>query len=127
MEFLTRTAEPIYASTRIVVGFLFLCHGVQKFMAAFSTGAPEGMPVPLFWAAAVIETFGGLFVAIGFQTALAGFVASGTMAVAYFMVHQPQALLPLQNKGELAAVYCWVMLMFAAKGPGIWSLDGARR
>jgi putative oxidoreductase len=123
MEFLKVRSEPIYALTRIVVGFLFLCHGVQKFMAA---APPAEMPAPLFWAAAVIETFGGFGVMVGFFTHYAAFVTSGMMAVAYFMAHQPQALLPIQNKGELAALYSWVFLMLASRGSGIWSVDAAR-
>jgi putative oxidoreductase len=59
-------------------------------------------------------------------TSWAAFIASGTMAVAYFMVHQPQALFPIVNKGEMAALYCWVFLFIAARGPGIWSVDASR-
>lgn len=130
MEFLKRWSEPIYALTRIVVGFLFLCHGIQK-IHMIATGAESQMPAGLLYAAALIETGGGLLVMLGLFTSIAGFIASGMMAVAYFMAHNsfataPEGLLPLFNKGELAAIYCWVFLMFAAKGPGIWSLDAAQ-
>jgi putative oxidoreductase len=124
MAFLARWIEPIYALLRIVVGFLFLCHGVQKLMAG---GPPPEMPAPLFWAAALIETGAGALVLLGLFASYAAFLASGMMAVAYFMAHQPQALLPIQNKGELAALYCWVFLFIAARGSGIWSVDAARR
>jgi putative oxidoreductase len=132
MGFLSRFSDPIYAATRIVVGFLFMCHGVQKFMMIFGGTPPPGMPAPMLWLTAIIEGFGGLFVMIGFQTALAGFIASGTMAFAYFIAHHQwlsgiAGYLPINNKGELAAIYCFVMLTFAAKGPGIWSVDGARK
>ncbi len=123
MAFLRPWTEQIYALMRIVVGFLFLCHGVQKLMAG---APPPEMPVPLFWAAALIETLGGALVALGLFAGPAAFIASGMMAVAYFMAHQPQALLPIQNKGELAALYCWVFLFIAARGSGIWSVDAAR-
>ena len=129
MDFLKSRSEPIYALTRIVVGFLFLCHGVQKFYG-IATGAESQMPAAMLWGAALIESGAGALVMIGWFTSIAGFLASGMMAVAYFMVHHsfataPEGLLPLFNKGELAALYCWVFLMFAAKGPGIWSVDGA--
>jgi putative oxidoreductase len=63
---------------------------------------------------------------VGFAAGPAAFLCSGTMAVAYFMVHQPQALLPLHNKGELAAIYSFVFLLIASRGSGVWSVDAAR-
>lgn len=125
MEFLSRWREPIYALARIVVGFLFLCHGVEKLQTLLS-GAESQMPAALLWPTALIEALGGLLVMIGLAAGPAAFLCSGTMAVAYFMVHQPQALLPLHNKGELAAIYCWVFLLIASRGSGIWSVDAAR-
>jgi putative oxidoreductase len=130
MGFLKGHSEQIYAAMRIVVGFLFLCHGVQKLLAG---GAPPQMPAALFWAAALIETGAGFLVMVGLLAGLAAFLASGTMAVAYFMAHFPQGLeslpwglLPLNNDGEKAAVYAFVFLYIAAKGSGIWSVDAAR-
>lgn len=125
MSFLAPFADRIYALTRVVVGFLFLCHGVQKFHTIF-TGAESQMPAAMLWLAAIIETFGGGLVALGLFGAPAAFLCSGTMAVAYFMVHQPQALLPLHNRGELAALYSWIFLTISAKGSGVWSVDAAR-
>ena len=65
-------------------------------------------------------------IAIGLFTGYAAFLASGLMAGAYFMVHQAQGALPIQNHGELAVLYCWVFLIFAVKGSGIWSVDDMR-
>jgi putative oxidoreductase len=124
MAFLARWVEPIYALLRIVVGFLFLCHGVQKILMG---GPPPQMPAGLFWAAAAIETATGALVMLGLFGGWAAFLASGTMAVAYFMVHQKDGLLPIQNKGELAALYSWIFLFIAARGSGLWSVDAARR
>jgi putative oxidoreductase len=123
MGFLKPYSEQIYALMRIVVGFLFLCHGVQKLMAG---GPPPQMPAAMFWLAAIIETGGGFLVMIGLLAGLAGFIASGMMAVAYFLAHQKDGLLPIQNKGELAALYSWVFLFIASKGSGIWSVDAMR-
>jgi putative oxidoreductase len=123
MDFLKSRSEQVYALTRIVVGFLFLCHGVQKLMLG---APPPEMPAGLFWATAVIETFGGLAVMVGFLTSYAAFLTSGTMAVAYFLAHQKDGLLPIQNKGELATLYAWVFLLISSRGAGIWSVDGRR-
>lgn len=125
MEFLSRWREPIYALTRMVTGFLFLCHGVQKLQVLFSGGEPP-MPLPLMWVGALIESVGGLLVMIGLAAGPAAFVCSGMMAVAYFMVHQPQGLLPIHNKGELAALYAFAFLLIASRGSGAWSVDAAR-
>ena len=129
MEFLKRLHEPVYALVRIVVGFLFLCHGVQKLMMG---APPESMPAPMFWLTALIESVGGLLVMIGLLAGVAAFICSGTMAFAYFIAHFPhgaaplESFLPIVNKGELAVLYCWIFLLIASKGSGVWSVDAAR-
>lgn len=113
-----------YALMRIVTGFLFLWHGLSK---VFGIPSPPPAEAPAFviWVAGPIELVGGLLVMIGLQTRWAAFLCSGLMAAAYWMAHGFKALLPVQNQGELAALYCFVFLFIAAAGPGIWSLDGA--
>lgn len=129
MEFLKRRHEQIYALLRIVIGFLFLCHGIQKLMMG---AAPEGMPAPMFWLTALIETLGGAMVMTGLLAGLAGFICSGTMAFAYFIAHFPHgaaplaSFLPINNHGEPAVLYCFIFLLIAATGSGIWSIDAAR-
>jgi putative oxidoreductase len=118
--FLQPHEDRIYALVRIVVGFLFLCHGVQKLMGGLA-GLPGHIAV-----AGIIELVGGALVMIGFFGGWAAFVCSGQMAVAYFLAHQKDGLLPIQNKGELAALYSFVFLFLAVRGSGIWSVDAAR-
>lgn len=120
-KFIGKFSPQIYALLRIVTGFLFLAHGAQKVLGMFGA---EAKPVASFmWFGGVIELVGGLLVMIGFQAAWAAFLCSGTMAVAYFMFHQKGGLLPIQNKGELAALYSFLFLYIAARGSGIWSVD----
>jgi putative oxidoreductase len=117
-----RYAPQVYALFRIVVGFLFIFHGLQKF------GLLGGQAMPLaslMGVAAIIEAVGGLLVMIGLFTRPAAFVASGEMAAAYFMAHQPKGTWPIQNQGELAVLFCFAFLYIAARGAGIWSADAA--
>ena len=109
-----------YAALRIVFGFLFACHGVQKVFAVFGGHHPVGV---LEWASAGIELVGGVLILIGLLTPLAAFVVSGEMAVAYFMVHQPRHFFPIVNHGELAVIYCFVALFIACRGAGKWGID----
>jgi putative oxidoreductase len=123
-----RYAPQVYALFRIVAGFLFLFHGAQKVLGLF--GGMGGATAPMMsmpWIAGVIELVGGILVMIGLFTRVAAFICSGEMAAAYFMVHQPQGAWPIQNQGELAALYCFVFLYIAARGAGIWSADAAMR
>ncbi len=126
MTFLKPYENQIYAGTRIVVGFMFFSHGVQKLMTIFGGGESQ-MPAALLWATALIETAGGGLIALGLQASLAAFICSGQMAVAYFLVHQKDGVLPIQNHGELAALYAWIFLVISVKGAGIWSFDGASK
>jgi putative oxidoreductase len=118
---LGRHAELVYGIMRIVVGALFACHGAQKLFGAF--GGPAMTGVPLMLAAGIIELVGGGLVAVGLVTSIAAFIASGQMAVAYFMAHASKGFWPIVNHGELAALYCFVFLYIAARGAGRLSMD----
>ena len=114
-----------YALLRIVTGFLFLWHGLQK-LFGIPVPPPPGAPAFVIWTAGPIELFGGALVMIGLYTRWAAFLASGLMAFAYWLGHGTQALLPVVNRGELAALYCFVFLFISARGPGMWSVEGRR-
>src|SRR6266545_4162264 len=88
-------------------------------------GTPQLLTLP--WITGVLEFFGGLLLLLGLFTRPIAFILSGMMAVAYFKVHARQGLWPLQNRGELAALYCFVFLYLSAAGGGPWSLDSVRR
>ena len=128
MEALLARIGPLsHALLRIVAGFLFACHGAQTIFGAFGgyNGNP-GATAPIFtliWVGGVIELVGGALVALGVRTNIAAFLCSGQMAVAYFMFHQPRGMLPIQNGGELAAIYAFVFLYLAAKGAGPLALE----
>ena len=128
-KYLGRFSPHIYAILRIVSGFLFVWHGMQKLFnfppATLPPGsaAPSGIS-PLMAVAGTIELVGGLLIMFGFFAGIAAFIASGLMAVAYFMAHfSTQNFLPLQNRGELAVVYCFIFLYIASRGSGVWSID----
>ena len=117
-----------YAIMRIIVGLLFACHGAQKVFGWF--GGIGGQPVPLtslFGVAGMIELVLGFFFAIGFRTGFAAFIASGEMAVAYFMGHYPKSFWPIENGGEPAVLFCFIFLYMATQGSGIWSIDASSR
>jgi putative oxidoreductase len=115
---------------RVVAGFTFSLHGAQKILGLFGGVAGSGASARLFslaWTAGVIELIGGLLIVFGCFTRPVAFVLSGHMAVAYFMVHQPNGTLPIRNGGELAVLYCFIFLYLFAAGAGKWSLDAKLR
>ncbi len=124
-QFLVPYTAQTYAALRIVAGFLFLWHGAQKLLS-FPVPAMEGMPAFIQFGAGPIELVGGALVMIGLFTRWAAFVCSGMMAIAYWLAHGLNALFPIQNGGELAALYCFLFLFIAANGSGIWSVEGAK-
>ncbi|THA33141.1 DoxX family protein [Streptomyces sp. A1277] len=120
-------AQPyVLALFRIVVGLLFACHGAASVFGVLG-GARGGGSIPAGtwpgWYAAVIQLIGGVLVALGLGTRVAALISSGSMAYAYFSVHQSGGLFPLQNGGEPSAVYCWVFLLLVFTGPGAFALD----
>jgi putative oxidoreductase len=122
---LGRFAPQFYALLRIVAGFMFACHGLQKLFGLL--GGKQVAFGTLPWFAGAIELVCGLLIMIGLLTSIAAFIASGEMAAAYFMAHQGQGGLPIQNRGELAALYCFLFLYFAARGAGPWGVDKSVR
>jgi putative oxidoreductase len=124
---LARIGPLSHALLRIVSGLLFACHGAQKLFGAFGGfGGNPGATAPLaslLWIGGMIELVGGALIALGVRTQVAAFVCSGQMAVAYFMFHQPKGPLPIQNGGELAALYALAFLFLAARGPGPRALE----
>jgi putative oxidoreductase len=112
---------------RLVLGLLISCHGAATLFGVFGGAQGTGHTVPpLQWpggVAALIQLAGGLLVLFGLATRPAAVIVSGSMAYAYFDVHQRHALLPIQNGGEPAALFCWGFLLVAILGAGPWSLD----
>jgi putative oxidoreductase len=120
MKWLGRLSDAAYLLLRIVAGLLFAQHGVQKLFGLLGGNAVP--PLSLLGAAGVIELVGGALIALGAWTGPLAFLASGEMAVAYFRNHAGQGLFPVQNRGELAALYCFLFLYIACKGGGKWRL-----
>ncbi len=113
---------------RIVAGLIFLAHGTQKFLSfppADGAGGGWAFDNPGSFAG-IVELVAGLLIALGLFTRPAAFLASGTMAVAYWMAHAPQNPFPVNNGGDAAILYCFVFLYFVFAGPGPWSLDATR-
>jgi putative oxidoreductase len=137
MNSLNRFADPFYCVTRLIVGLMFACHGGQKILG-FPPGGHGMPPGTLGTLGAWIELAGGILIAFGLLTRIAALVASGEMAVAYFMVHAAgkaldhapaptEQFFPILNKGELAVLYCWIFLFIFFYGPGRWSIDAIFR
>lgn len=123
--FMAPYSNQTYAVMRIVFGFLFLWHGIQK-LFAFPTAPSAEAPPFVLYVAGPIELIGGLLVLAGLMTRWAAFICSGLMAAAYWMAHGLNHPLPMVNHGELAVLYCFVFLYIAAKGAGVWSVDSMR-
>ena len=120
------------AALRIVAGLLFLAHGVVK-LFGFPEGAQPGEVeiASLMGVGAIIELVTGALLVLGLFTRPAAFIASGQMAVAYWMFHFPSSPYPAANGGAAGILVCFVFLLLftfaflyiCGAGPGAWSLD----
>ncbi|MCU0239335.1 MAG: DoxX family protein [Pyrinomonadaceae bacterium] len=123
-EFWTNWQPKILSLLRFMAGFLMLWHGTQKLFNYPPT--ERGAAGDAFMIFAGVLEFGlGVLLTIGLFTRWSAFLLSGTMAVAYWLAHGTQAFLPIQNKGELAVLYCFVYLYLFFAGGGSISVDKA--
>jgi putative oxidoreductase len=122
-----RFAPQALAVLRIVAAALFLAHGLIK-LVGFPAGAPPGeQPLAtLLGLAAVVETVTGTLMLLGLFTRSAALIASGEMAVAYWLFHAPRSFYPAVNGGDAAILFCFAFLYIAVAGPGVLSLDSLR-
>ena len=124
--FLSYWAPRLQSILRIVVGGLFLMHGSTKLLHVPHVEHFDNVQLwSLVGIAGLLELIGGALLLVGWLTRPVAFILSGEMAFAYFLAHGPRNLLPILNGGELAAIYCFVFLYFAAAGAGPWSVDEA--
>ncbi|MEO0556761.1 MAG: DoxX family protein [Bacteroidota bacterium] len=104
---------------------MLLAHGIGKIPPSdgFIEGtAAMGFPLPVLfaWAAALAETVGGLFVAIGLLTRPSAFFVAFTMGVAFFVRHGEDPF----GERELAFVFLVGFLAVMVAGAGRYAVDG---
>ncbi|MEM6829518.1 MAG: DoxX family protein [Bacteroidota bacterium] len=126
-KFLENWHSRALALLRVIAGFLIFWHGTQKLLGYPASENVQEPPSGLILLAGVLEFAGGAMLFIGLCTRWTGFVLSGTMAVAYFMVFISKSFLPIVNHGELTVLYCFVFLYLFFSGGGAWSVDGYLR
>ncbi|MEO6969799.1 MAG: DoxX family protein [Chthoniobacterales bacterium] len=130
MNSLNRFADPVYCIVRVVFGLIYACHGGQKLLAF--PGGGHGV-AGIAFVAGIIELIGGFLIAFGLFARLAAFLASGEMAVAYFIFYVGEMptwqakFFPIMNGGELAVLYCWFFFFIIFYGPGRWSVEALWR
>jgi putative oxidoreductase len=122
---LTPWAPRVLSVVRIVAGLIFLAHGSQKLLG-FPASDMNPPMFSIFWLAGLIELVAGALITLGLLTRPAAFIASGSMAFAYFLGHAPQSFFPVQNGGDAAILYCFFFLYLVFAGPGPWSIDAQR-
>ena len=125
MDFLTKYSQQILGVLRIVVGAQFLEHGTSKLLAFPMPASGHAIALMSFpgGASGAIELIAGVLILLGLFSRWAAFIASGEMAVAYFMAHFPRGIYPINNGGDLAVSWCFVFLFLAAAGPGAFAIN----
>jgi putative oxidoreductase len=123
MSFLRPYSSQLLSVLRIMAGLLLLQHGTTKYLNFPVGPMNNASPMTMSGVAGLIELIGGALIVVGLFTRPAAFIISGMTAVAYFYAHAPAGFFPILNRGELAALYCFVFLYLAAAGGGAWSID----
>src|SRR5262245_3679949 len=95
-------APRLLSIIRIVLGLLYMQHGLSKYFG-FPTPAPQNFQaLSLLGLAGTIEIIGGFMLTIGLYTRWVAFIMAGEMAVAFFIVRHrlSVSLFPLRSGGE---------------------------
>ena len=118
---LTSFSPIVLSLFRIVFGLLLTIHGTQK-LFAYPVGPGGGGPaVPMApgrsggpgsssWSSACCSSSDS---SPGSRRS-----SARAMAFAYFTQHQPKALWPIENGGELAVLYCFGFFLLVFLGGG---------
>jgi putative oxidoreductase len=122
MRYFEQGKEYVLSLYRIVIGLLFVSHGVGTLFGLFG-GKPAAVGAWPGWWAAAIQLVAGALVLVGLFSRVAALLCSGSMAYAYFTVHMPKSFFPILNGGEASVQFCWAFLLVAFLGPGVWSID----
>jgi YVTN family beta-propeller protein len=109
---------------RAGVAFLFLFHAPQKLFGWY--GGPQYPAISVRGFASVIEVVTSPLIALGLFTSWAAAAAAAEMAGAYLLVHLPRGGWPIENRGEIAALYFLVFVYMGARGGGAYSVDRLR-
>lgn len=128
LDSLQRFQPQLLALLRMVAGYTYLLHGTQKLFGIPASDKPMPELFSLLGFGGILELVLGIMILSGFQTRLASFLASGMMAIGYFIFHAKSNnfWLPLVNKGDAAVLYCFVCLYLTSAGAGAWSIDNRR-
>ena len=127
MGFLSPYSGILLSVLRIMTGLLLLQHGTTKYLNIPVGPMNNASPMTLSGAAGIMELVGGVLLILGLFTRPVAFLLSGMTAAAYFIAHAPRGFYPLLNGGELAVLYCFVLLYIAAAGPGPLAIDRSAR
>lgn len=120
---ISRWTPQALAVLRIVTALLFLEHGTGKILGFPDSSMAFPPAWSLFWIAGWIELVGALLLIVGLFTRPVAFLLAGEMAVAYWLIHAPESIYPIINRGEAAILFCFIFLLFVATGAGRWALD----
>jgi len=123
MRFLQRYEPLLLSLLRFMTGLLLLEHGTAKYLNFPVGPMNNASPQTMGGAAGILELVGGALLAVGLFTRPVAFILSGMTAIAYFYAHSPRGFYPILNGGELAVLYCFVLLYLAAAGGGTVALD----
>ena len=124
LDRVSKYTPELLSIARIVIGLLFLEHGISK-LFDFPHGPVQPAMGSLIWFQGIIELVGAALFTVGFLTRPVAFILAGDMAVAYFMAHASKGFYPMLNGGDAAILYCFVFLIYFVAGPGRWAADGS--
>jgi len=113
-----------YLVFRVIIGLMFLGHGLMKFGIIGTSVAPA---FSLFWFAGIIEVTIGPLIALGALVRLAAVIGILEMLYAYLTVHLARGLIPFQNGGEAAVLFLAAFFVLKRYGAGEYSLEKAIR
>lgn len=118
-NFFEKKGDYLYVVFRVIIGLLFLLHGIAKIGTEVLT---------LMGLAMIIEIVAGVFLILGFFTRTVAAIAALEMAYAFLFVHVASGgWNPLANKGETALLFFVAFLAIAAFGARRWAIDNSLR
>jgi putative oxidoreductase len=128
INWLNTHREHAYSMIRIFLGIVLFVRGIIMFSNPSAITSLAGGQNLYYWHSVIMvaHLFGGILLALGYQTRLAALLQLPILIGAVFFVHLGQGLVAEGQSLELSVLVMFLLVVYLLFGSGLFALDNAK-